>query len=91
MKVSKLIEKLNRLILPQPELQKHQVKKLRQVLSALKDKEEHFLLKLECTEDEEERRKILQKIEVIRLQRSKGVQIYKSLKREREQASRSSL
>jgi hypothetical protein len=56
------------------------------VLKQLKEKQKLLRLELLETEDEQQRRKIKQDIEVINLQRRKGVEVYKELKRAREEA-----
>jgi hypothetical protein len=59
---------------------REQIKKLRKVLKALKSDQEKLQLKLAEAEGEHERRKLSQKLEVIRLQREKGVELYQTLK-----------
>ena len=84
MKSRKLLEKLNKLIGLGEGADREEIKKLRKVLQALKDKQEKLKEKLEETQDEEERRKIQQRLEVIKRQREKGVDVYKSLKAKRD-------
>lgn len=84
MKSRKLLEKLNKLVGLGEGADKEEIKKLRKVLHALKDKQEKLKEKLEETQDEEERRKIQQRLEVIKRQREKGVDVYKSLKAKRD-------
>jgi acyl-[acyl carrier protein]--UDP-N-acetylglucosamine O-acyltransferase len=83
-KSRKLLEKLNKLIGLGEGADREEIKKLRKVLQALKDKQEKLKEKLEETQDEEERRKIQQRLEVIKRQREKGVDVYKSLKAKRD-------
>jgi acyl-[acyl carrier protein]--UDP-N-acetylglucosamine O-acyltransferase len=83
-KSRKLLEKLNKLVGLGEGADKEEIKKLRKVLHALKDKQEKLKEKLEETQDEEERRKIQQRLEVIKRQREKGVDVYKSLKAKRD-------
>ena len=78
------MEKLNKLIGLGEGADREEIKKLRKVLQALKDKQEKLKEKLEETQDEEERRKIQQRLEVIKRQREKGVDVYKSLKAKRD-------
>ncbi len=83
MKLRKLLDKLNELTGLGEDADKKQIKKLREVLKALKKKQEGLKEKLEAAEGEHERRKIQQKLEVIQRQREKGVQVYRTLKARR--------
>ena len=62
------------------------LKKLRKTLRKLKSKQNKLKEQLEGTTSEHEVRKIKQEIEVLKLQRTKGVRIYKELKRAQEQS-----
>ncbi len=84
MKSKKLLEKLNQLTGLGEDADKKEIKKLRKVLRALKDKQDHLKEKLEDAEGEHERRKIQQQLEVIKRQREKGVDLYRALKAKRE-------
>jgi peptidoglycan hydrolase CwlO-like protein len=84
MKARKLLDKLNTLTGLGEDADKKQVKQLRKVLHALKEKQTQLNEKLEQAEGEHERRKIKQQLEVIQRQRAKGVEVYKSLKAARE-------
>ena len=86
MTTAKLFERLNRLIESQAEADKEHIKKLHEVLKKLKKKKKLLESELDVTESESHRRKIKQDIEVINLQRSKGVAVYKELKRARAEA-----
>ena len=85
MKRRKLLDRLNELMGLGENADKKQVKKLREVLKALKDKQEKLKEKLEAAEGEHERRKIQQKLEVIQRQREKGVKVYQAMKERRQQ------
>ena len=76
----KLLEKLSSLIDPKGDVDKKHIKKLRKVLQKLKNNQKELKAKLEQTHDEQEMRKLKQEIEVLKLQRKKGVKIYKELK-----------
>jgi spore cortex formation protein SpoVR/YcgB (stage V sporulation) len=85
MKSKKLLDKLNQLIgLEEDEAGKKEVRKLRQVLHALKEKQDKLKARLEQAEAEHERRKIQQKLEVIQRQREKGLEVYKALREARD-------
>lgn len=83
MKIKKHLDKLGRLLGQDDDVDRERVKKLRKVLKALKSDQEKLQIKLAEAEDEHERRKLSQKLEVIRLQREKGVDVYRSLKASR--------
>ena len=80
MGASKLLDKLNKLMGLDDKASKKEIKKLRKVLGDLKKKQVKLTEKLENAEGEHERLKLKQKIEVIKLQRQKGVELYQSLK-----------
>ena len=85
MTTAKLFERLNHLLESQAEADKKHIKKLHEVLKKLKKKQKLLKVELLETEDEHQRRKLKQDIEVINLQRRKGVEVYKKLKRAREE------
>jgi phage shock protein A len=76
----KLFEKLSALLESEVDADKKHIKKLRKVLQKLKKKQKELHAKLEQIDEEHERRKIKQDIEVLKLQRKKGVKVYKELK-----------
>ena len=80
MKIKKHLDKLSRLMGLGEDADREQIKKLRKVLKTLKSDQEKLQLKLAEAEGEHERRKLGQKLEVIRLQREKGVELYQTLK-----------
>ncbi|MEP1472443.1 MAG: hypothetical protein ABJK20_17100 [Halieaceae bacterium] len=84
MKIKKHLDKLSRLLGQDDGIDRDQLKKLRKVLKALKSDQEKLQAKLAEAEGEHERRKLGQKLEVIRLQREKGVEVYRTLKASRE-------
>ena len=77
----KLLERLSSLLDPKVDVDKKHIKKLRKVLQKLKNNQKELKAKLEQIDDEQEIRKLKQEIEVLKLQRKKGVKIYKELKR----------
>jgi hypothetical protein len=83
MKIKKHLDKLSRLLGQDEDVDRERVKKLRKVLKALKSDQEKLQMKLAEAEGEQERRKLGQKLEVIRLQREKGVDVYRALKASR--------
>ena len=58
------------------------VEKLYKTVMALKKKQKKLEKKLKRTEGKHARRRLKQKIEVLRVQRRKGVELYKKLKAE---------
>lgn len=84
MKIKKHLDKLSRLLGQADDFDREQVKKLRKVLKALKSDQKKLQVKLAEAEGEHERRKLGHKLEVIRLQREKGVEVYRTLKASRD-------
>lgn len=80
MRNEKLFEKLGNLLETSEKADKKHIKKLRKILLTLKENQKALRLDLHRAEEEHERRKILQEIEVLKLQRKKGVKVYKDLK-----------
>lgn len=77
---AKLFEKLSALLEVGDDADQKHIKKLRKVLKQLKQNQRELSDKLETLEGEHERRKVKQDIEVLKLQRKKGVKVYKDLK-----------
>jgi hypothetical protein len=82
----KLFEKLGALLEIEDDADKKHIKKLRKVLQQLKKSQKALHASLDQVDDEHERRKIKQDIEVLKLQRKKGVKVYKELKLAQAQA-----
>ncbi len=80
MKIEKHLAKLGRLIGLGEDADKEQIRKLHKVLKALKSDQHKLEKKLETAEGEHSRRKIQQRLDVIAVQREKGVRLYKRLK-----------
>ena len=76
----KLFEKLGTLLATRDDADQKHIKKLRKVLQKLKKNQKALMASLDEIEGEHERRKITREIEVLKLQRKKGVKIYKELK-----------
>ena len=77
---AKLFEKLGKLLDIGADADKKHIKKLRKVLQKLKKNQKELVASLDQVKGEHERRKITQDIEVLKLQRKKGVKVYKELK-----------
>ena len=77
---AKLFEKLRNLLEREDDADKQHIKKIRKVLHKLKNRQRKLEAGLEEIEGEHERQKIEQEIQVIKLQRQKGVKVYKQLK-----------
>jgi hypothetical protein len=77
----KLYEKLGTLLETRESADKKHIKKLRKVLRKLKKNQKELHASLADVKGEHERRKIEQEIEVLTLQRKKGVEVYKELKK----------
>jgi hypothetical protein len=83
MTTEKLYKRLGKLLDRSDDADKKHIKKLREVLKALKHRQKELESKLEHTTGAHEQRKLKQDIEVLSLQRKKGVKVYKDLKHER--------
>ena len=81
---TKLLEKLKNLTKNTTNVDDEHIKQLRKVLRKLKKRKHKLADAREEAENDHERLKIDQEIEVLHLQRKKGVEIYKRLKKERE-------
>jgi hypothetical protein len=77
---AKLFEKLAALLEIEDDANKKHIKKLRKVLQKLKKRQKELQAGLEEIDGEHERSKIEKDIEVLKLQRKKGVKVYKKLK-----------
>ena len=84
---AKLFEKLGTLLELGDDADKKHIKKLRKVLQKLKKRQKELVASLQGAEGKHERRKIEQEIEVLKLQRNKGVKVYKRLKHAQTTAS----
>lgn len=84
MTTPELLKKLHKLTKDAGDADKKQIKKLRKVLRRLKDKQGKLSDALKEVETKKERHKILQEIEVLKLQRRKGVVVYKQLKQKQK-------
>ena len=78
MKTTKLIDKFQKLISKGPE--ETPTKKLCKTVKALKDKQKDLENRLKRTEGKHARQRLRQKIQVLKAQRRKGVELYRSLK-----------
>lgn len=78
MKTTELIHKIRHLMKkPASETPK---KKLCKTIKALREKQRELEKKLKRTEGKQARKRLKQKIDVLRAQRRKGIAVYKSLK-----------
>jgi hypothetical protein len=78
MTTGKLVERIKSLLADPPE--KSKLKKLRKTVRALKEKQKHLEKKLEKASGKHERHRIEHKIKVLRKQRAKGYELYRTLK-----------
>ena len=81
---TKLFEKLRGLIENADNADKKHIKKIRKVLHKLRDRQRKLEHSLEDIDSEHERQKVEQDIQVIQLQRQKGVEVYRQLKQDLE-------
>ena len=83
----KLFEKLKHLTKNANNVDEEHIKKLRKVLRKLKKRQHKLADERQEGENDHDRQKIDQEIEVLKLQRRKGVEVYKRLKKEQEEAN----
>jgi hypothetical protein len=76
----KLLKQLQSLLGKSRDAKKKDIEKLHHVIKELKHKQKHLEDRLDKTKDEEDRHKILQNIEVIKLQREKGSALLEELR-----------
>lgn len=81
---SKLLDKLKALTKNADNANKEHIKQLHKVLKKLKKRQQALAESLNDVESDHDRQKIEQEIKVIQLQRQKGVEVYKALKKERK-------
>ncbi|MCB1729730.1 MAG: hypothetical protein KDI21_04535 [Halieaceae bacterium] len=81
---AKLFDKLRSLMEKAEHADKKHIKKLRKVLHKLKDRQKELEQNLAETSDAEKQARIRQEIDVIRLQRSKGAEVYQAIKADRK-------
>lgn len=79
-----LFEKLRSLMAEADRTDKKHIKKLRKVLHELKDRQRELREKLQQSDSSEKQTKIQQEIDVIKLQRAKGAEVYQRIKLERK-------
>lgn len=81
---AKLFDKLRSLMTKEDRADKTHIKKLRKVLHKLKDRQRELKEKLEKTKSSQEQAKIRQEIDIIKLQRGKGADVYQRIKKDRQ-------
>jgi hypothetical protein len=82
---SKLLDKLKALTKNADKADKEHIKKLHKVLKKLKKQQHKLAESLKEVDSDSGRQKIEQEINVLQLQRQKGVEVYKQLKKERRE------
>ncbi len=81
---TKLFEKLRSLMAEADRTDKKHIKKLRKVLHDLKDRQRELQEKLQQPGSSDEQARVQQEIDVIKLQREKGAEVYQRIKAERK-------
>ena len=81
---SKLLDKLKALTKNAENADKEHIKKLHKVLKKLKKRQHQLADGLKDIDNDHDREKFEQEINVLRLQRQKGVEVYKQLKKARK-------
>lgn len=85
MKVTKkLLRKLNRILSAEQKVQFEKYSSLKKVLKSLRTEKKRLASELETTTDEQEREAIATRLEVISVQRKKGLELLKELKNQRK-------
>jgi len=87
MKTKKLLAKLADFMNKDRVAQREELERMREVLKKLKKKEMQLREKLEAAPDDEERREIMGKLDVVHAQRIKGVERVKEIRDSRREAS----
>ena len=82
---AKLLEKLRALTKNADHADKEHIKKLRTVLRKLKKRQHKLADELKELDSDHDFQKLEQEIKVLQLQRQKGVEVYKKLKKQREE------
>ncbi|MCB1789104.1 MAG: hypothetical protein KDJ27_05995 [Gammaproteobacteria bacterium] len=85
MKTEKLIHRIQKLLQRAPEETK--LKKLHKTIKALRNKQKDLEQKLKRTQGKHARQRLQQKIDVLYVQRRKGIEVYRQLKAERREAA----
>ena len=81
MKAKKLLEKLRELVDGEVPADKQRLKKLAKVLKQLKEKQHKLEKRLANGLDEDDKRRITNKLKILCLQREKGIESYMKLKK----------
>jgi len=81
---TKLFDKLRSLMAKTERADKKHIKKLRKVLHKLKDRQRELQEKLDKSGNPQEQAKLQQEIDIIKLQRGKGADVYQRVKQERQ-------
>ena len=85
MKVTKkLLRKLNRILSAEQKVQSEKYSSHKKVLKSLRTEKKRLASELEKTTDEQEREAIATRLEVISVQRKKGLELLKELKNQRK-------
>lgn len=82
MKTTKLIQRIQKLLNRSPEETK--LKNLRKTIKQLRNKQRDLEKKLKHSHGKYQRRRLQQKIDLLYLQRGKGLEVYRRIKAERQ-------
>jgi hypothetical protein len=83
-KTGKLLEKLSGILSAERKAQVKKYTSLKKLLKSLRSEKDRLEQKLESTSDEEAREAIQSRLQVISMQRRKGLDVLKELKQERK-------
>ncbi len=80
----KLLRKLNRILSAEQDVQSEKYRSLKKVLKSLRSEKKRLASELEKATDKQEREAIANRLEVISVQRKKGLELLKELKSQRK-------
>ena len=82
MGINALLDKLGDMLQPDASSKKHYRKKLKALLKDLKQKELQLQEKLEASEDEHKRKRLMKELDIVHAQRKKGIEALESSRKE---------
>jgi Skp family chaperone for outer membrane proteins len=80
MGLNTLLDKLGEMLGPEASKKKNYRKKLKTLLKDLKHKEDKLKKKLEQTDDERKRNRLLKELDIVHTQRKKGIKVLEETK-----------
>ena len=84
MGINALLDKLGDMLQPEARNKKHYRKKLKALLKDLKQKEVQLKEKLEVSEDEHKRKRLMKELDIVHAQRKKGIEALEISRKEKD-------